>query len=229
MFNKKPSDYLQRTWAAIGVGVVSIGVGAAQKIKADKAAKAAQGKIQPYKTPKEVFDVLNATQANAQSGFDQSTLGYLTGQTDQAFAGSIGSAQRLGADPNVLSSIFSQKVDSIKGIAAQDAQLQMQNFSAYLNALNATGASSAAEQKSQQDLLKDQLQKIAMDKQIASQQISQGINAGISGIANYSLGQLLNPNDPRATVPRTTNSTGYTPPPVVSQSEQYRKKGLGIG
>lgn len=220
------------TGAIVGVGLaaVSIGLGVAKDVKANKANKAAQAQIKPYKTPQAVLDVLQATEANAGSGFDKTTLNYLTSQTDNAFGGSLATAERLGADPNILSSIFAQKVDAISGIAAQDHQLQMQNFSAYINALNATGANDAATQKSEQDILKDRLQKIAQDKADATAQISQGINSGIAGISNYATAKLYanagassNPY-----TPQTTNTTGYLPP-APTQAELLKAKGLTIG
>lgn len=193
------------SWAAIAVGVVGIGVGVVERSSAKKKQAAAEKKILPYKTPQEVYDVLNATKYNAQSGFDPETLNYLTNQTDNAFAGSLGNVQRLGGDPNAMSAIFNQKVNAISGIAAQDHQLQMQNFSAYINALNAVGSNDAAEQKSIQDQLKDRLQQIAIDKQVATQQISQGINSAISGAAMYGAGQLYN-------TPNQGNSNSYFQP-----------------
>lgn len=219
------------TGAIVGVGLaaVSIGLGVAKDVKANKANKAAQAQIKPYKIPQAVLDVLQATEANAGSGFDKTTLNYLTSQTDNAFGGSLATAERLGADPNILSSIFAQKVDAISGIAAQDHQLQMANFSAYINALNATGANDAVEQKSQQDLLKDQLQKIAQDKAVASQQISQGINAGISGLSTAAMMKLYGqPKVPDVYSPRTSNTTGYLPPPVTPNSQNLRQTGLQI-
>lgn len=174
--------------AGVTVGGIVYGAVKADNAKDDE--KKAMAKVKPYKTPKEVYDVLNATQYNASSGFDPATLNYLTNQTDNAFAGSLATAERLGADPNALSSIFGQKVDGIMQIGAQNHQLQMQNFSAYLNALNATGANSAAEQKSQQDLLKNELQRIANEKMLATQQISSSINTGISAISNYQMAKL---------------------------------------
>lgn len=226
---RKPQDCLQRTSAVIGVGLaaVSIGYGVAKDVKANKASKAAQAQIKPYQTPQEVYDVLNATEANAGSGFDPTTLNYLTNQSDNAFAGTLGTAQRLGGDPNALSFIFGQKMNDIQGIAAQSHQLQMQNFSAYINAENAVGANDAAEQKSAQDLLKDQLQKIANDKVVAAGQISQGINTGISTLSNYELAKLYSTNNAGANpyIPRTTNTTGYNP---QLASQTLRQTGLQI-
>lgn len=189
-----------------------IGKGIVDSNNAKKAAKAAQAQIKPYKTPQEVYDVLNATQYNAQSGFDASTLDYLTNQTDSAFAGSLSTAERLGSDPNALSAIFGQKINGIMQVSAQNHQLQTQNFSAYINALNAVGASDAAQQKSIQDQLKDQLQKIAIDKQMATQQISAGINTGISALSNNEMLKLykqqgaINNNFTPATYPQYASS-----------------------
>lgn len=206
------------SWVAVGVGAVSIGAGVVKDIRANKANKAAQAQVKAYKTPQEVYDVLQATQSNAQSGFDASTLDYLTNQTDQAFAGSLGIVQRLGGDPNAMSTIFSQKIDAIKGISAQDHQLQLKNFDAYINALNATAANDAAEQKSSQDILKNQLQQIANEKAIAAQQISQGINAGISGYSNYKIAKLYTDKGiaPPANQPRMA---------TAQQNSYYRANG----
>jgi hypothetical protein len=181
------------SWVAAGVTVAGLVYSGVKSSNAKKDEKRALAKVQPYKTPKEVIEVLNATQYNAQSGFDATTLDFLTNQTDQAFAGSLGTAQRLGSDPNVMSAIFGQKVDSIKGVVASNHQLQMGNFSAYLNALNATGASSAAEQKSEQDLLKNELQRIANEKAVATQQITSSLNTGLSAYSNYQMAKLYAP------------------------------------
>lgn len=183
------------SWVAAAVTVGGIVYGEVKASNAKKDEKAALAKVQPYKTPKEVYDVLNATQYNSQAGFAPTTLNYLTNQTDNVFAGSLGVAERLGADPNALSSIFTQKVNGIMDISAQNHSLQMQNFSAYLNALNAVGGNDAAEQKSQQDLLKNELQRIANEKALATQQISSSINTGISAYSNYEMSKLYKDKD----------------------------------
>lgn len=168
-----------------------IGKGIVDSNNAKKDAKNALSQIKPYKTPQAVLDVLQATQYNAQSGFDATTLNYLNNQTDNAFAGSLGTAERLGADPNALSAIFGQKINGIMQIGAENHQLQMKNFSAYISAQDAVAANSAAEQKSAQDLLKDQLQKAAQEKAIATAQINAGINTAISTIGNYGTSNLF--------------------------------------
>lgn len=168
-----------------------IGKGIVDSNNAKKDAKNALGQIKPYKTPQAVLDVLQATQYNAQSGFDPTTLNYLTNQTDNAFGGSLATAERLGFDPNALSSIFGQKINGIMQIGAQNHALQMQNFSSYINALDVVSSNDAAEQKSKQDLLKDQLQKAAQEKAIATQQINAGLNTAISALSNYGTSKLF--------------------------------------
>lgn len=208
-----------------------IGKGIVDSNNAKKAAKEAQAQIKPYKTPQEVIDVLNATKYNAQSGFDPQTLSFLTDQSNNAFAGTLGTVQRLGGDPNALSYIFGQQVDNLKQISAQNHQQQMANFSAYINAENAMAANDAAQQKSVQDQLKDQLQKIAIDKQVATQQISSGINTGLSALSNYQMSKLYDTNygqynTGNTYIPQTTNSTGYLPNTIGSQN--FRQTGLQI-
>lgn len=215
-------------WVAAAVTVGGIVYGEVKANNAKKDEKAALSQVKPYKTPKEVYDVLNATQYNAQSGFDASTLNYLTNQSDNAFAGSLGTAERLGADPNALSAIFNQKINGIMQVSAENHQLQTQNFSAYINALNAVGANSAAEQKSQQDLLKNELQRIANEKAIATQQISSSLSTGIAAYSNAQMAKLYGTNNAidNTYIPQTTNTTGYLPNTVGSQT--LKQTGLTI-
>ena len=215
-------------WAAIGVGAISLTKGIIDSNNASSKDKVAQSKITPYKTPKELIDVLNASQNNAQSGLGADSLNYLTSQTDNAFSGSVSAAQRLGADPNALSALFGQKIDGVMRIGEVDHQAKLQNFSQFINAENTMAANNAAEQKSQQDQLKDQLQRIAQEKAQASAQITNGLNTGLSAYSDYKLGQLYKENNNTSPLPvsSTTNSTGYIPDLVTSQS--LRQPGMGI-
>lgn len=213
------------------IAAFQIGKGIIDEKNAKKDEKDRLAKIKPYETPQEVYDVLNATQANAQTGFDATSLQFLTDQTDQAFASSLGIAERLGSDPNTLSTIFSQKIDALKGVSAQNHQMQMQNFNAYLSALNAVGAGDAAEQKSAQDQLKDQLQKIGVDKQVATQQISAGLNTGMAAYSNYQMGKLYGTGTTGTTGATTANSDvfkGYGSDYAAMVAEQNARNTRGF-
>lgn len=214
------------TAAAIsaGLGVIQTGIGVAQAASARSKQRKLLAQRKTFQTPDEIFDILNATEANAQSGFDPVTLNYLTNQTDQAFAGSIGAAERLGADPNTLSAIFNEKVNSIMQIGSQNHQLNMANFSAYLGALDTVAANKAAEQKSKEDLLKDKLQAEGLNLQAATGNISGGINTGLAALSANQIGNLYNPDGTLKPNPRgsTANST------AVSNAQAYNAFNTGF-
>lgn len=174
------------------LGVIQTGYGIYQDISAKKRQKAALRKRKAYKTPDEIFDILNATEYNAQTGYDPITLNYLTDETNRSFASSISAAERLGADPNALSAIFGQNVDNIRRISSDNHALYMQNFGQYLDALSTVAANDAAEQKSQQDLIKDELQAAGADLQSATGNISGGINTLLATMSADEISQLYN-------------------------------------
>lgn len=193
----------------LGLGALELGYGIIQDIGAEKRQKAALKRRKAYKTPDEIFDILNATEYNAQTGYDPITLNYLTDQTNQSFASSIGAAERLGADPNALSAIFGQNVDNIRRISADNHSLYMQNFGNYINALNTVASNDAAEQKSAQDMINDELQAAGADLKSATGNISGGINTLLATASANQISQLYNADGTLRT-PRLRKQ-GYLP------------------
>ena len=179
---------------SLGLGVLQTGIGVVNGISNKAKQKKYLNQLKAYKTPQEVFDILNATQNNASQGLDPVTLNYLTNQTDQAFSSSIGAATRLGADPNDLSGIFSQKIDSIMKIGAENHQANMNNFSAYLSALGTVADNRAAEFKSQQDIIKNRLQATGVNLATATGNISGGLNTVLSTLTSSQIANLYNPD-----------------------------------
>lgn len=163
---------------ALAAGQSALGL--IQTINASNKLKKLSARRTSYKTPEEYYQLLQATQSLAQQGFDPVTLNYLTNQTDRAFSSSIDAATRLGADPNQLSAIFDQKMQGIMKIGAENHQLNMENFSRYLGAKDVIGQNKVAEFNSQQDILKDQMQALGVEKQAGIQNIGSGANAFIS-------------------------------------------------
>lgn len=188
-------------------------LGAVQTLSGKSKINKLLAKRKPYQTPDEIFQILEATQSNAQQGFDPTTLAYLTNQTDRSFASGLGTATRLGADPNALSQLFDQKIQATMKIGAENSRLNMENFNRYLGALDAVAANRAAEQKSEQDLIKDELQAAGAQVQSGTGNLSGGINTGIAAYgANQTanlykqIQQLLNGNSGGAAVlPQTQN------------------------
>jgi hypothetical protein len=173
--------------AALSAGQTALGI--VQSISGAAKAKRLLQQRTAYKTPEEYYDILNATQNRAQGGFDAFTLNYLTNQTDRAFDSGLNTATRLGADPNQLSALFDQKIQATMKIGAENARLNMDNFSRYLGALDVIGQNKTAEWSSEQDILKDKLQAANADKQAGLQNIVGGANALT---ANISAGKTAN-------------------------------------
>lgn len=134
-----------------------------------------------YSTPDEVFQILNATQSNAQG--DTQTRDFQTNQLDTGFSGVLNTAQLLGGDPNTLSSLFDQKMQGIMQIGQQFHTSNMEAFGKYLGALNTVAENKAAEWQSQQDILKDKLQAEGVNLQNSYANIGSGVNAFIGGLS----------------------------------------------
>ena len=195
----------------LALAAIQTGIGIVKGISDKKKQTGLLSQMQPYKTPQEIYDVLHATENKASQGYDPATLNYLTNQTDQAFASSTGAAERLGADPNTLSAIFSQKLDSMMKIGAENHNLNMNNFSQYLNALNSVGANKAAEQKSNQDLVKNRLQAVGVDLNTDNTNISGGINTALAAYTAYKTGNLYNKKPPKKTTGLAVDNTNQSP------------------
>lgn len=182
-------------WIAAALAAVQVVGGVVKNAKANKATKELLKERKPYETPDEVFKILNATQANAQSGYDAETLDYLNNQTDRAFSSAIGASELLGGDPNDLSAIFDQKMQNVMKIGAENHALNMANFNKYLGALEMVGKSSDAEYVSGQNILKDKLQAEAAKKEQADENIQNGLNLGMQAGSSLLSNDLYSDND----------------------------------
>lgn len=174
----------------LGLGALQTGIGIVQDIKAKKKINTLLGEQKSYQTPKEIADILHATQANSGKGYDATTLDYLNNQTDQAFSSGIDAILKTGGDPNDLSSFFSQKINAIMKIGADNHMANTANFSQYLSALNTMADNKAAEQKSQQDLIKNKLQAAGVQMQAGTGNISGGLNTLLSTLTAAEMAKL---------------------------------------
>lgn len=223
---RKISDIRQHSWAAVIIGGASIAYGAYSKGRANKKAKDAQSKRKAYKTPDEIFDILNATQNKAQG--DTATRDFQQNQLDTSFGQALGTASFLGADPNSLSSLFGQKIQGQLQIGNQFHASNMQLFGNYLNALNTVADNKAAEQVSSDNMLKDLLQAAAADKAAANQTINSGINGVVGGISAYGTGQLYGNSTDRIGDKYGTGAQNYADSNGLNYN-QYKKKANAVG
>lgn len=178
-------------WAVqLAMGGAQLLTGAEEKDRARNDSKVALAMRKPYKTPEELYKILQATEYNAQNGLDPVTLNYLTNQTDRAFTSALTTSQSLGADPNDISALFDQKMQSVLKIGAENHALNMENFSKYLGALNVISSSKDAEWLDLENKVKDRQQQAAKAKEQATQQMSEGLNTIVSGIGQAGMSTM---------------------------------------
>lgn len=209
--------------ASLAIGATASGLQAAfglvQTITGGAKTKKLLAQRQAYKTPEQIFKILQATES-MQGGFDPQTLQYLTGQVDQGIASSLDAATLLGADPNQLSSLFDKKIQATMEIGAKNHFENLKNFEKYISAEGLVADNLAAEQKSQQDILKDKLQAASTDKAAGAQNIAGGINSAISTAASAATGKLY--NDKKLSIDQLLNLIKNT-----SGSVDYSHGGYG--
>lgn len=178
----------------IGLGAIKTVGGLIAQSKARKRMDKLQSQRQAYKTPEEVFQILQATQQNAQSGLGAETLRYLTGQNDRALSTSINSANLLGGDPNDLGALLERSMQQSMAIAGQDTAMRMENFGKYLGAVNTVADNRAAEQISRDNILKDQIQGASAEGGDATKNLQGGLNSILAGGAGQFMSGLYNQN-----------------------------------
>jgi hypothetical protein len=178
--------------ATMVAGGVQGVLGAVQSISGSIRAKRLSRRLRPFKTPNEAYKVLNATEQAAQSGYDPTTLKYLTDNIGKSTAASLGAATRLGANPNQLSAILDNQIEQIMRVGAGNHQLQMTSFSRYLGALEMVGKNKEAEWASEQNILKNQIQQASQDKRAGMQNAINGVNAVLAGWSTKELQDMGN-------------------------------------
>lgn len=187
------------------IPLIAVAAGIYQSAHADAKAKksqAASDKLfsqrKAYKTPSEILDVFNQSQYNAQSGFDPTTLSYITSQAQGSLAGTLDTAKQLGGDPNNFASILDQNFQDIFKIGSENNLLKMKKFDSLLSATELLAQNKDAEYGSTQNLLKDQLATQGQRTQAAQVNEQSGINLALSGVS--ALGNYYDTKNP--TIPK---------------------------
>lgn len=151
------------------------GFGVIQTIMGDAKAKRLLAQRTGYKTPQEVWKILNATLSMAQG--DTITRDFQTNQVDRAFSQALGTSTRMGGNPNDLALLFDQKMNSLLKVGQQFHASNMEAFGKVLSAYDIVAQNKAAEWSSQQDIIKDKLQAASADKAAGIQNIGSGFNS----------------------------------------------------
>lgn len=189
------------TPVGLGIAGAQTALGIVQAISGGKRAKRLLAQRKAYQTPEEIFKILNATESNASSGYGPETLSYLTGQVERALGGSLKTAERLGGDPNILSALLDRSIQSSFKIGAENQIENMKKFQNYISSLNLVAENNAAEQKSQQDLIKDQLQAAGASQQAGLQNIGSGLNTALATASAIDTSKLYTQSQKTVTNP----------------------------
>lgn len=196
-----------------GLGVVQAIGGAIGQAKAKKKMEKLQSQRKAYKTPEEIFQILQATQQNAQTGLGAETLAYLTSNNDRNLSTTVGASSLLGGDPNDFGALLDRAMQQTMAIGGQNQAMQMENFSKYLGALNTVADNRAAEWQSQENILKDRIQAISAQGGDATKNLQGGLNNILAGGAGQVMSSLYNQNQEYSDFNREfmNNMTGPLP------------------
>ena len=129
-----------------------------------------------FQTPSEIYDIVNMTQNN-QAGYSPETLSYLTDQADTGLSSALGTATRLGADPNQLGSELDSYFKDIFKIGSDNELIKMKKFDSLINATQLLANNKEAEWASGENLIKDQMAAQAAKLANSQQNIQSGLNA----------------------------------------------------
>lgn len=177
-----------------GIGALQAGIGIVQDIKSRKKINGLLSQRKAFQTSQQVYDIVNATLNQAQG--DTITRDYETNAINQNLSNTLGTATRLGADPNMLSSLFQNSVNGIMRAGQEFHQSNTAAFSNVINAFKLLADNKDAEYASQQDIIKDKLAAAGANLQTGTQNISGGINTVLSSLSSKATGDLFKQKTP---------------------------------
>lgn len=150
-----------------------------------------------FQTPSEIFDIVNAQESNAASGFSPETLQYLTMGANTGLASTLGSATRLGGDPNNFSSILDTYSRGIFSIGKENELVKMKKFDGLMNALQLLASNKEAEWLSEENLIKDQMAAEAQKIGAAEKGVGSGANLLVNSISAFGATDIYDNNNGR--------------------------------
>lgn len=146
-------------------------------------------KRKAFQTPSEIFDIVNAQEAN-QAGFSPETLEYLTTGANSGLSSALGAATKLGADPNAISSLLNNYSRDLFRIGGENELVKMKKFDGLMNAWQLLAGNKEAEWLSKENMLKDQMAAVGDQVKAAEKNISSGINLVTNATAAAGSGNM---------------------------------------
>lgn len=175
-----------------GLGAIQTGIGIVRSIGSKKRTNKLIDQLTPFTTPDAFYQGLNLTENRAQG--DTVTRQFQQDQLDNAFAGYLGAATNLGADPNQLSAVFGQKIQGLMSIGQQFHQSNTEAFSAMLAGFNALAENKTAEQVSKNDIIKNRIQAENANFKTANDNIGNGLNTLLASLSSKGIMDLFSQN-----------------------------------
>jgi hypothetical protein len=176
--------------ASLIAGGVQAAVGAGQTIAGNAKLKRLFSQRKAFQTPQEIFDILNMTENNAQTGLSSETTQYLTDQADRGLTSQLGVATRLGADPNQIGATLDNYFQDIFKIGNENEIQKLKKFDSVANALQLVAQNKEAEFQSKDNLIKDQMQSAAQKVASGQQNLQSGLNLGLNAASAFSTQDL---------------------------------------
>lgn len=180
----------------LALGGLQTALGIFQGIRGSERAQRALRKAKAYRTPEELLDLAKFDQSRVGSGLDPQTLHYLTGNADNALSTSLNTAARLGGDPNQFSNLLDQRFLENMKFGAENQRLNLINYGNFRESMRELAASDAAEQKSRQDLSRNELAAAGAEQQQSVPNFLGGGNTILNTLAAANTANLFSPPTP---------------------------------
>lgn len=187
--------------AGLVLGGLQTALGIYQAISGGAKADRLQRKRRAFKTPEEILDLAKLDQSRIGTGYEPGVLHYLTGNADNALSSSLNTAKLLGANPNQLNDLLEERFQQNLAIGSGDQLENMKKYSALRESMQILAANDAAEQKSREDLLKDQLQAASATQQQAVPNILGGGNTILNTFSAANTANLFKQMTQPSTMP----------------------------
>lgn len=172
-----------------GLGVLQTGLGIIEKAKSQRKINGLLDQRKAFQTSGQVYGIVNATLNDSQG--DTITRDYETNQIGQNLSNTLGTATRLGADPNVLSGLFQQSIEGQMRVGNEFHKSNTEAFSNVINAFKLLSDNKDAEFASEQDIIKDRLAAAGANLQTGTKNVSGGINTILSSLSSKATGDLF--------------------------------------
>ncbi len=194
------------TYAALIVGGATLLVeGGVAIAKSQKAKKIAKANMRPtYNVNPEIAQNQQLAASLAGSGFSDATKTLATQTNERNVSQSLDAIMRGGGGVNQVADIYANNQDFLLKLASEDARLQQNNITQFLNANSALGQEEqTAWNVNKYGPYADNAQLVAQLRQESMQALGKGIQGAEQGASNYLTANLYKTKAPDTSIPQS--------------------------